>query len=449
MSEQKKKKNVGCVFDLLLGKGPSDTKADLIRAATESVYCENAVWQTYRLYDPVTAAEFARIRNVVREAKARQDELRKKDPKATVPEAKWPKLPEFKLSDIPEGASPTKIAKALAPSLSSCVYDAIANHCFKLYMKQRFELLSFRRRLPVSDDLRIRFREKAIKIQRDDRNPEWFKIEIKLFMEPKAHRLVIPIGARGASPFTIRWLGECADDGIHPSGGMISARRKKGKLVWQISLSRSRYEGELETVKMPIAGRVLDIEAPVDQEVFLKCSVDTGGKRPWGFPIEGHDLLQTKIGAEIRRQRMGRNYAQSPMNSAHGHGRNNVLRSKRPFSEQYRNRVTNWIENRTAFIVAEAVKMKCERIRMEDLVSRDSKTMLLGSFDYSRFTLRLQQKAKAAGIDFDKPWSRAEVKEAIASCGTSDYPFTARMDSTVNSDTWTETRGSCARRSKT
>lgn len=385
---------VGEVFDILLGKGPSDNKKLLTTVAIESTYAENACWQTWRLHDPVSAVDFVAMR------KTKQDT------------GKWPALPKYALKDIPEGSSPSLIAKALCPTLASVIYGTVAHHIGNLYLKNRFAYLSFRQRLPVGDHLRIRFREKAVRVLRDPANPQWFQIEIKLLREPRDHRLVFPIKMSGKAIHTAEWLGRLADTKAHPSGGCIAAFRRKGTLKWQISLTRDRNPVERDQVKDPIPGRTLICSCPTDCKEFLKCEVEPVNGRPWAFIVEGHDLLNVKRQAEMMRVRRGRNYRQSPFNAAHGHGRNNLLRSKRPFSERYENRIKNWIENRSISIVREAIKMRCESIKMEDLSERDPSTMLLGSFPYFRFQLRIKQKAVEAGLKFSI-FSRQKAIEAL------------------------------------
>lgn len=404
---------IGEVFELMLGRGPSDTKATLTRAAIEALYAENAMWNLYSLHDPVTAGDFAEMRKA-REAAQDEENHRAKSEKRAAKKIRWPRLAEYRrLSVKEEAASPDRICKRLCPSLSSNIYSAICQHVFKFYHKSRFEFLAFRKRLPVSDDLRIRFREKAVRITRDERNPAWFRVEMTLFRDPDRPGRCLPptivaIATRGKSRWTNEWLGRCADEKTHPSGGMISARRKRGKLVWQISLSRERENGERRQVVDPVAGRTLTCEAPLEQEAFLRCCVDFDNGRPWCFAIEGHDLLNTKIAAEKMRRERGRNYAQSPNSAAHGHGRNAVLRSKMAFGERYENRVKDWIENRTIYIVQKAIEMKCSAIRMEELTTRDPHKLLLGSFPYYQFINRLKCKTIEAGLDF-KTFERAQM----------------------------------------
>lgn len=425
----------GEVFDMMTGKGFNDTTRTLERAAREATYCENATWQTYRLRDPITATQFAAMREDVRTRKAAAKaeyeqavadaiaagKTKKQIEKITMREEKWsiPKIDMktfLRKAKAPEGPTTHMVAANLCPTLASCIYSAISHHIPGLYIKNRFKYLEFSNRLPVCGDLRIRFRERAIRILPDERNPDWFKVEIKLFREPRDHRLVIPIKTSGKSLATLRWLRELSESRKHPSGGMISAKRRKGKLQWQISLSRNRYEGEVAMVKDPIPGRSLVIAVPEDRRNFLVCEVEpSSGPRPWRFEIEGHDLLHTKELDKKRRRQFGANYRQSPDNAAHGHGRNNVLRSKRPFGERYENRCKNWIENRTKYIVNEAMRLRCESVKIEKLTEiKDTSQMLLGPFQYFKFLDRLKAKVVAARMKFGT-FSTGEMREALSS----------------------------------
>ena len=122
----------------------AETGDYLYRVAKEATFAENALWNLWRMNDPVTYRDVLRM-NQEREATG-----------------KWPKLPEYKLANTPDGDSPTKIAGNLCPSLWSFVYDAVANQVRKFYSKQRWEILWGKRRLQLASDLRIRFRKRAI-----------------------------------------------------------------------------------------------------------------------------------------------------------------------------------------------------------------------------------------------------------------------------------------------
>lgn len=353
---------------------------DVARVAT---FAENAIWMLWRKHDPITGLDMVRMRQVKQET------------------GKWPKLEPYKLEKTPEGETPTTIAKALCPGLPSCIYDAIANQVAKLYMKNRFAYLNFSERLPMGRDLRIRFREKATQIRRDPENPQFFQIGLKLTSPEPGKTTTVWFGLklRGCSEWTYRWLDDLASTGNPVSGGTISARKKRGRTVWQIALARPRMEGERKKVH-PVPGRELICWAPPDADECLWCEVSPRKGKPWRLRVESNDMVLVKKAYERTRRHMGRNYHQSPYNSAHGHGRRRAIQGKERFSGRYNRRVKDWIENRSAAIVRFAVDARCETIRFEELTKRDPKTLRLGSFPYYQLISRIQQKAKDAGIAF-------------------------------------------------
>jgi len=369
----KESKSVGEWFELL----PSDEhRKELLRIARIASFAENSVWMEWRCGDPVTGPDMAR---------------RQAEKEST---GEWPKLEAWNPKTARTGESWCKFAGALCPGLMSYIYDAIANSVATLYRQKRLKLLTFQERLATRNDLQIRFRENACRVLRHPEVNGWFRFQLSLAKGPP---MVIDFKCRGKSPHTIDWLNELADSGEAPSGGMISARRKKGRLQWQIALSRVPREGENEQVK-PISGRVLWVWAPIDQAEFLRCQVHPVPGRPWLHRIEAHDLIRVRKRFDVERRRMGRNYAQSTESAAHGHGLHRAINRKEFHKGRYDRRCKDWIENRSAEIVRFAIKSRCEELHMEKLSNRDPTRLALGPFPYFQFVLRTVQKARSAGL---------------------------------------------------
>jgi len=373
--ETKEAKSVGEWFELLPSQ---EDRKRLIEIAEVAVFAENAIWMEWRLSDPIDAVEMARRKSVKTET------------------GKWPKLDRLELKGARNGLTWTKFSGALCPGLKSYVYDAIANRVAKLYRKKRLQLLTFDERLPTSDKLRIQFREIACRIVHHPDNPDWFRVQ---FMLDNRGPMLLDFKCRGKSKFTIDWLNELADSGENPSGGCLSARKNRGKLVWQFSVSRIPREAENAKVDA-IPGRKLIVWAPLDQREFLICEVEPVSGRPWRHQVESADMISVKRRAEHLRVSMGRNYHQSPKSSAHGHGRERAIVGKAKFSRRYERRVRDWIENRSAAIVRFAVDCRCEELHMENLSKRQTNKLALGDFPYYRLCLRVKQKAESAGIKF-------------------------------------------------
>lgn len=374
-------KSVGEVFDLLWTAGDAgrEERSAIVDVARMTTYAENAIWMAWRINDPITATNMVERRQV----------------KAST--GKWPKMELYKLEATPDGNTPTKIAGALCPGLYSYVYDAIANHVRKLYCKKRLAYLRFAERLPIGDHLRIRFRERCVQIQRAPDHPGRYRLALRLLRDSPP--LELGIKTVGKSPHTMSWLANMADTGGNPSGGTISAKRRRGKLCWQISLARARQPGERQAVSDPVKGRTLEVFAPLDQEVFLWCEViPAPTPQPWRCAVESSDLVRVKRRHEGLRRSMGRNYRQSRGSAAHGHGRRRAIKGKLTFAERYEQRANSWIEQRSAFVVDYAAKCRCERIRLEDLTTRNPETLVLGSFPYFKLLQRIEQKAKERGI---------------------------------------------------
>ncbi len=387
---EKGSKCVGEVFRLLLNR-EKEAREKLFGLASLTTYAENAIWNLWRLHDPVTAVDMVRRRQVKEET------------------GKWPKMEPYSLKKTPDGLTPTKIAGALCPGVASMVYDAIANAVAKGYMKKRCEFLTFSERLPVAKDLRIRFRAEAVRIRRNPVNPEWFQVGLA-FWAPKPRHVEtewvdILTGVGRKSPATMAWLADVADGKATTSGGVISTRRVKGKVQWQITQARERRVaeegGHAERAKVePLPDRELVCSAPLDNEEFMICEVEGLPGRPWRFVVESNDFIVTKKRNQRHRVAMGANYHQSPENAAHGHGRRRAMQAQMEFRRRYEARVRDWIENRSMAIVRFAIESRCGVIKFENLTKLDPKDLRLGSFPYFQFITRTQQKAKDAGIKF-------------------------------------------------
>jgi len=393
--ETKEAKTVGEVFDLLIGDQERDRLAAI---AALAVPLKNAVWLEWRMADPVSVHEALQFKAAYREygkaKKAHADWAKneKKGPEPQIPDK--PTMRPLELKTARCGVSWSKWAGSQAPELMSYVTDAIANRVSALYRQNRLAYLTFDDRVPFSDQPQILFREKACRIVRDERRDDWYRVVMTLDRKGPMSMAIRP---KGASPHTRAWLAEMADSGAFPSGGMISARRRRGKRLWQISLSRVPREGENQTTD-PVAGRTLIVWAPPDQQEFLRCEVSPINARPWRITIEGHDLLRLKRRADDDRRRMGRNYHQSPASASHGHGRERAIRGKLQFAGRYARRVKDWIENRSMEVARFAVETRCESVMFENLSARDPSRLLLGDFEYYTLVNRMVQKCRAAGL---------------------------------------------------
>jgi len=388
-------KCVGELFELL----PSvEQRESLMQVARLATRCENAIWREWYKNDPVNDLDMAR-RSVVK-----------------TETGKWPKLEPYFLKELPSGITTVAFAKALCPGVGSYVYDAICNYVRHLYpsKNKRLEFLTYKSRVPISNSLRIRFRERAVVVRRDPDNEKWFQVGLNI-VKPNAV-MWVGVKPKGASRFTYDWMNDLSESGDHPSGGTISFIRKGKKWRWQIALARSRRADEV-TETHPIPGRTCDVYAPIDQEAFLFCEVHT--PKLWRHRIEANDLVfMTRRHATLRRQ-MGANYSQSPDSGARGHGRNRAIKCKMPFSERYDNRTTNWIENRSAEVVRFAVQSRCEALRMEDLSARDPGSLMLGDFPYFKLTGRIQNKCTEAGIKFASFTSLEKAESMLSAVGAS------------------------------
>lgn len=378
MTDKTLAKTHGMVFRLWLPAG-TDLNARLWKIAHLSSFAENTLWRYFLAGDPATGLDVQR--NGIKG-----------------PDGKYPKLPEYRPTLMPDGKTAYLSAASMCPELLSHVPCEVSNRVFKLYLKQRWEILTGRRSLPRLKDPCIRFRGLAIRITSTqvvlDDGREVTRYGIVANFEKIKCAMLIELQSRGQSRFTLDWLQRLAESGEHPSSGTISRRGNH----WQISLSRALEPGEREAVRDAVPGRELVVYAPADQDVAIRCTVIPQNGRPWAWNVEDADLLAMKLAHAARRKAMGHHRAQTHEGGMLGHGRGRALLGTKAMRQKYGNRVDDWIENRTTEIVNWAVTNKCEGLRLEDLGKRDPKTLRLGSFPYYMLAERLKQKAKTAGL---------------------------------------------------
>lgn len=389
-------KRVGMVFLLITDR---DTSQRLTRIAELATIIEWSLWREYFRQDP------ARGDDVLARWAARHRGER------------FEKFPPFKLETVDGERKPSKWCgengrNMLADlRLMSTIGDAIAQQTFRLYNKQRWELLTGLRSLPRPSAPRIRFRDGAVVFRRSLTKPEHW-IDVGFNLEKDRDILWLPVNLRAQSAETVEWLRRCADGEATPSGGMISRKKRKNRWQWQVTQARERMAGERETVDA-IPDRRLICWADTTRVEFLTCRVSPVKGRPWQFAMESNDLVRVKLAAERDRRTMGRNYAQSPDGAGRGHGRQRAIAGKRPFAERYENRVKSWIEQRSAWLVREARELRCAELHVEDLTKRRPSELKLGSFPYARLLERIEQKAEEAGILFVKVPSLDDAKEMV------------------------------------
>jgi len=387
--DKPKPKKVGISLRMFTDKTTGDYLYDVAREAT---FCENALWDLWRMRDPVTYLDIQAM-NAEREATG-----------------KWPKLPKYSLKDAAEGKTPHFIGKNLCPNLTGHVTAGVVNQVRKLYGKLRWKILWNTQRMPKASDPRIRFRERAIRIERhvwtdkEGREQRGFAVRCRFLRSGDA---VIPISTRRMNKHHLAWLEHWAGVKAGPCGGMVMTKTVRGKKRWFIALARERADGEIRRVLDPVEGRCCYVYAPLPEsgsEAALVMRVQpTPNGRPWREEIEAHDLVRVRLRWREKNEQQGRNFHQSRERSAaSGHGEKRRMRSKKPDARRYGNQCQAWIENRSRAIVDFAINTRCCEVLMEDLVARDSRTMRIGEFPYYQFMLRTQQKAEEAGLKFRK-----------------------------------------------
>lgn len=389
-------KSCGEWFELIVDR---EQHAALLEAARMSTAIEVALWQEWARNDPEFGVRFV-------------ERISEKESTG-----KWPKLTPYNLKQCASGVSPDIAARRAFPALHGDIASQVANHVRRLYPQKdvRLQILSGRKSIPTTNNLFIRFRNRIARIAREPKEGvEWFRFALPL--KRGGEPLSFGMKLKGASEFTIRHLGDLADNGKHPSCGTISLVRRGRKWVWRMSISRERFDGEREALKKPRRGRKMIVYAPTEQERFIVCRiVDECRTRgaPWEFAIEEGDLLAVKRRNDARRREMGHAFRQSPTGSRRGRGVYHRLDPSMRMTRSYDNRANSWIEQRSAYIAQSAVKYRCESVAVEDFTKRDPASLRMGSFPYHRFVLRILQKCEERGVKARKIPSFSDVETML------------------------------------
>lgn len=421
-------KTVGEWFTILTKKRRG---LDVILAAIakRATFTENAMWRLWLAADPV-GPQTVRQRLDEWKAKRKQAVADQEHAQAIenamaaetgeapkeilVGKVTMPPLPPVKLGHA------CRIAKTLCGGVGSGIYDGIANNVAKNYLKKRWNILRFEERLPHVTKPHIRFRDKAVTLRRQPDNERWFEVGLKV---KKGQTLWLPIDIKGKKPETYVWLNTLADSGEAISGGCISARRRKGKLYWQISLSREGGNGERFGVYEPKFKRRLYVWAPMNQaEDFLRCQVEPLNGRPWREHVDARPIRNRKIGLTQRRRRISQHHRQDSASAAKGHGRRRLLQGQEELGRRNNNINDSCCEEISTAIVSFAVRTQCEAICIEKLTDRRPNKLQLGRFPYFRIAQRVKEKAPKA----------MKIKE-FPSLETTQNELTALFDNTWES----------------
>lgn len=378
---EKPKCNIGLVFPLLIdGPGGADIRARLMAIGKEASEAINIVWSEMRARDPASPG-LARERQAANGGKL--------------------KIPKYDFKTmLPRGyESWYFLASGLCPHLNSNVSAAISNRVCGEYIKRRISLLTGQASLPrITKSLVIPFKGRAAKILRNPDNPNWFQVRLSIEAGKQADRppMLIDFKSGGQKAETLDWLGRIADHGIKHSDVLLTLRKRGKRRRWVMNLARELMPGERdEPSRAPLAGRWLCLWPPVGKkDMFLQVKVLNPDGKAWPRdPVEAHTILHSLIIYKKRLRIVGANYRQSPTSGAHGHGRRRATVSLDELRQRYRRRIGSWIEQRTTFLVEQAIAERCEGICIVDLTCVNPKTLLLGKeMDYAAFLRRLDNK---------------------------------------------------------
>lgn len=377
------------VFDVFLPKERErcyEVAKMLGQAADAYMFCENLLWSTWRLHDPCTLQEVVAAVEHKRET------------------GKYPSLPKY-MGVRPDGVDPSTYLRSLCPDVHGSIIDQACNWVSGKYRNNsnRWGILFYRKSLPCARSPVIRIKgQTGVWLRRQPDNPQWFQVGVCLLKGKHTRKtapLWLDISLKGANEWTRDFLAERADEGTGLPSISLHQKKRRGKKIWQLAITRPRRDGERDQVN-PIAGRFLFCYPPAKQNVALECEILPLNGRPWRMPIQDRDIYQTKKVYEKRRKTMGANYRQSPSGSVRGHGRQRAIRGKLPLSERYKNRIKSWIEERTRAIVDFAIEARCEMVCLQDFAKLKPSELRLGSFPYDQFETRLKAKSDEAGLDF-------------------------------------------------
>lgn len=357
---------IGVLFDVFLTK---EQREIITPAARKCAFATNALWQEMRKKDPITPEEIIAGRKQKEET------------------GKFPKREKF-VFQADDGRKASAYCKSLADGLGSRVYDAVAHHVGNLYFKQRWEILTFQRSIPVTTKPTLRIRKGGVFFGREK---ETGYLTVKVVPYP-GKWMTLSIRLRGRNPHTMQWIDGLIARKESPSECTIKLAHRKGKWQWQLAVARPRMDDEVAKSD-PIPGRILRVFAPLDQQCFIKLQTNDE-QMPWGLEIDGADLKAWNVAYDQRRRRMGRHWRQTPVSGAHGHGRKRAMLGRDRLSERYDNAAKNWIEQKSHYIAEKAREWRCESVQVERLQDRNPSSLMAGAFPYFRLVERIICKCK-------------------------------------------------------
>jgi len=161
-----------------------------------------------------------------------------------------------------------------------------------------------------------------------------------------------------------------------------------------------------------VEGRTFDIWVDDDPNIFLCAAPSDNPNWKWRLPWE--DVRRKMVQFEKRRLSMSNSFRCDGRQTArHGRGRKRAMKAYDNLRTKRENFQKTWNHQRTHAIVQEAIKRKCEGIRITDLCEVGPIKML-GDWTYYQFLTFLEHKCQEHGLSFVKTKSVDEMSGEAA-----------------------------------
>ena len=210
-------------------------------------------------------------------------------------------------------------------------------------------------------------------------------------------RFKIPCSWNHKNVSIVKALDYMIESKYFPIITIINSKKNDWEAHFGVCLLKKNLDTKVE-------GRFLDIAVSPNENIFLTMA--PSDHPDWVYNMGFQDVRSIVKQFEERRKSIQNKYRVTPHASRRGHGRKRVLAPLDKLTEKRNNFQDTWNHQRTAFIVKKAIQSKCVGIRIEDLCQVES-IKLMGKWTYFDFMNKLEYKAKAAGLSFEKTKSES------------------------------------------
>lgn len=389
-------KPVNCSWDAAGKILRAVEKACVNVANATTTYCLSL---DYRIYDQVTVKPNGLV--------------------APLGKSKKIKLPEFKEPKSPDSLYAK--GRIRFPFMSSSITAAVVKESRGSYVKKRFAYLIGKEHPRTYRNYSIPIHDAVWRVTRVKEGDYWnYHISVPMLSQEAVGfeedgqpvtRLIFSVEVNYKMDREKKVLDQIIDGKIKKN--QIKIGQSNGQ--WTIFIP---YDKAIESHPDLDPTRTLEVYPPGPDENgrarFLNCTYHPSRGQPWTETVEFRSAIKFWNHYDSRAKAISQKYRQDAKFGginrvgAVGHGRKRALQNKERWQAKYHRVTKTFNQQRAAFIVRCAIKMRCGRIEMVDMTGKFPKDLrVFDNWPYYDLQQCIKNCCESKGITFDLksgPW---------------------------------------------